>query len=82
MKHFSLDVDEHLFNLLWRALAAREQELTDTMRAADETDAALVANDLVYLRLCKKDLEGRAREQGFSEGVFVLDDGYIDLTTL
>lgn len=38
-----------------------------------------MSNDLVYLRLCMKNLEENAK---FSESAFSLDEGYIDLSQL
>ncbi len=81
MKSISLAVDEHYFNLLWRSIVARENELL--AKISDEPDdsdeAALFGNDLIYLRLCKKDLEEKAKAAKFADSVFLLEDKFIDL---
>jgi hypothetical protein len=75
---------ELLFNLLWRPIIARENELLDSLSQYDEAsdEAALISNDIVYLRLCKKDLQDKAQKPSFSDGAFSIDDGYIDLADL
>jgi hypothetical protein len=82
VRTFTLEVNEKLFNLLWRSIDARERELLadPSQKPEGSDDSALIGNDVVYLRLCKKDLEKkRARAAGFSDGAFSLDDGHIDL---
>jgi hypothetical protein len=76
--------DEKYFNLIWRALHEREQSLISEIEfaGAESDNAALTANDLIYLRLCKKELAETARATGFSESAFSEDDGYLDLTQL
>lgn len=84
MRKFTLEIDEKYFNLLWRPIVARENELLDTLSQEDEDsdEAALLSNDIVYLRLCKKKLQEKAEEAAFSDGAFSLGDDYIDLSTL
>ncbi len=83
MREFSQVIDERYFNLLWRALSERESEMAFAIEQEPESDdSALKSNDLVYLRLCKKELEERAKEVGFPPSAFSLDDGYIDLSEL
>ena len=84
MRNFLLDVDEKMFNLLWRSITERESELIAEINSmADGSDeAALIGNDLVYLRLAKKELEDKAKSNGFSDSSFSLDDGFIDLSEL
>jgi len=84
MKSFDINIDEKYFNLLWRSLSERETELEASIGQVDSNadESALLGNELVYLRMCKKDLEENAREAGFSEGVFSLDDDFVDLTDL
>jgi hypothetical protein len=84
MRSIDLTVDERLFNLLWRSLSCRETEmLAQIEREGEESDeAALLANEVVYLRMCKKDLEDRARQARFSQGVFSLAEGFIDLSKM
>jgi len=84
MKSFDMNVDEKYFNLLWRSLLERESELEANIEQSDTNvdDAALMGNDLVYLRLCKKELEEKAQKANFSEGAFSLDDDYVYLVDL
>ncbi|MBB3059724.1 hypothetical protein [Microbulbifer rhizosphaerae] len=83
MREFTQTIDEKLFNLLWRSLSEREAEISHEIEAdLDSDESALLGNDLVYLRLCMKDLEKKAKEARFSESAFSLDDGYIDLSEL
>ena len=84
MRKFPLQVDEKLFNLIWRSIDARERELVASLSRKREgwEEAALIGNDLVFLRLCKKDLEKQARAAAFSDGAFSLDDGHIDLAEM
>lgn len=81
MRSFALDIDEKYFNLLWRSLNCRENALLAKIAAeAEDTDeAALLANDVVYLRLCKKNLQEKAKKAVFSEGVYSLEEQFIDL---
>lgn len=83
MREFTQVIDEKYFNLLWRALSERESELACSIdQDPDSDESALMSNDLVYLRLCKKELEDSAKRSGFSTSVFSLDDGYMDLSEL
>jgi len=83
MKSFDINVDEKYFNLLWRSLSERESELEANIEQSDDADdAALMGNDLVYLRLCKKELEESAQKENFSEGAFSVDDDYVNLSDL
>lgn len=86
MRSFSLDIDEQNFNLLWRSLAAREQQLLEIIEANaedDESDAGpMASNDLMYLRLYQKTLRQKAEQAAFGEGAFSLSDEIIDLAAL
>ena len=84
MRSFTLKVNERYFNLLWRSIVARENELIDSISQEDEDSevSALISNDIVYLRLCKNELKEKAEESFFSDGAFSLDDDYIDLADL
>ena len=84
MKSFDMNVDEKYFNLLWRSLSERESELEVNIEGSDVNadNSALMGNDLVYLRMCKQELEENAQKANFSEGVFSLDDDYVDLADL
>lgn len=84
MKEFHLKVDEKVFNLLWRSLADREAEVLSNIELAgeDSDEAALLGNDLIFLRLTKKDLEEKASQARFSQGAFSLEEGHIDISDL
>lgn len=84
MKEFQLTVDEKAFNLLWRSLADRESELQSNIELVGEGSdaAALLGNELVFLRLTKQELEEKASQAGFSKGAFSLEEGHIDLSGL
>ncbi len=82
MRSFNITIDEKYFNLLWRALSERESELELDIENSDMDDAALIGNDLVYLRMCKKEIEEKAKQENFSKGAFSIEDGYIDLSEL
>lgn len=82
MRTFDITIDEKYFNLLWRALSERESELEINIENSNSDDAALIGNDLVYLRLCKKELSENAKKENFSEGVFSLEEAYVDLSEL
>jgi hypothetical protein len=84
MRSFTLQIDEKYFNLLWRSVVARENELLNKLSKEDEEsdEAALISNDIVYLRLTKKDLKEKAGKAGFSRGSFSLNDGFVDLADL
>lgn len=84
MKNFQLNIDEKLFNLLWRSISERESELLSEIQQAgeDSDEASLISNDLVYLRLTKSDLEKKAKKSKFSAGSFSLEEGFIDLSKL
>ena len=64
MKFFELKVDEKYFNLLWRVLTERENELEfEIEKSEEDTDeAALLGNELVYLRLVRKLLRRRQQK--------------------
>ncbi|MGD8845797.1 MAG: hypothetical protein PVI54_09810 [Desulfobacteraceae bacterium] len=84
MRSFTLEIDEKYFNLLWRSIIARENKLIDTLSQEDEDsdESALISNEIVYLRLCKKELQEKAEKSAFSKGAFSIDDNFIDLANL
>jgi len=83
MREFNQVIDEKYFNILWRALSERECEMSHSIENdPDSDDSALMSNDLVYLRLCMKELEEKAKNANFSDSAFSLDEGYIDLSEL
>lgn len=83
MKKLEVSLDERGLNLIWRALRDRELKL---LRQIDESgedsdEAALLANDVVYLRLYQAELRRKA-EGIFSESAFSLDEGWLDLSKM
>lgn len=84
MRAFKLEVDEKHFNLLWRSIHAWESELLDELSQEPEgsDEAALIGNDLAYLRLYKKELKEQAKASSFSDGAFSLEENFIDLANL
>lgn len=83
MREFNQTIDEKYFNLLWRALYDREAELSHEIENDPESDcAALLSNDLVYLRLCMDELKAKAEAANFSDSAFCVDDGFMDLRDL
>jgi hypothetical protein len=84
MRAFQLEIDEKFFNLVWRSICCREAQLLAQIEreGEDSDEAALIANEVVYLRMWKKELEGRANSEDFSPGAFSLSDGFMDLSDL
>ncbi len=83
MREFNQTIDEKYFNMLWRTLSEREAEISHTIENEPDTDeSTLLSNDLVYLRLCMKDLRNKAEKANFSKSAFNLDSGYLDLSEL
>jgi hypothetical protein len=86
MRSFHLKVDERYFNMLWRSLLAREKELMEIVAEheddEDSDEAIMAANDVVYVRMSKKSIEKLAREAGFPESAFSVDDTIVDLREL
>lgn len=82
MRSFAFEIDEKFFNLVWRSLAARERDLLSKIaqQMEDSDEAALLGNDVVYLRLCKRALEESAKNAAFSKGSFSLEEKFIDLS--
>ena len=84
MRSFNLEIDEKYFNMLWRSINSREKEILSKIskESEDSDEAALLGNDLAYLRLCKKGLEEEAKKSSFSDGAFSLQEKFIDLSDL
>jgi len=83
MREFNQSIDEKYFNMLWRALSERESEMAFTIEQdPDNDESALLGNELVYLRLCKKDLEEKAKKANFYASSFSLDNGFVDISEL
>ena len=84
MKSITLNIDEKYFNLLWRSFAAREELLESRLNELNDesVEVAQLSNDLVYLRLCQKELKETAEKSNFTDGAFSLDEGIIDLAEM
>ena len=83
MREFNQTIDEKYFNMLWRCLSEREAEMAFSIENDPNSDeSALLGNELVYLRLCKKELESKAKKANFSPSAYSLDDGFVDLSEL
>lgn len=75
MSKLQLELSADNFGLIWRALHAEEEKLQEIINSNDEeSDEAIdAANDMVYLRLYREELKGKA-ESIFGSSVFVLDN--------
>lgn len=84
MNAFQFTIDEEVFNVLWQSLVVREAELLSNIELVGQgaDDAALLGNELVFLRLTRQELEKKATVAGFSAGAFSLEEGHIDLSDL
>ncbi len=83
MREFNQTIDERYFNMLWRSISERESEMAFYIESNPDSDeSALLSNELVYLRLCKKELESKAKEANFSVSAFSLNDDHVDLSDL
>ena len=86
MRSFTLEITEKQFNLLWRSLAAREQELLGVVEKCQDDDDSekgpLAANDLIYLRLYQKALKEQVEQAGFAQNAFSLSYEIIDLSKM
>ena len=85
MRKFTLEVDEKSFNLLWHSLCAREDDLLAIIKEHEDDESEIgpmASNDLVYLRLYKKELKEQAEKAVFGENVFNISDEIIDLSKL
>ena len=83
MREFNQTINEKYFNMLWRALSEKESEMAFSIEQnPDAEESALLGNELVYLRLCKNELEEKARKAYFSPSAFSIDDGFVDLSEL
>jgi len=82
MKHVQLKLDEKAFNLVWRSLNDREAALLKAVEnePSGSDEAALLSNDLVYLRLYKAELEETGQKAKLPVSAFSLENGVIDLS--
>lgn len=72
MRELELKVDRSTFSLLWMSLHARENELLNRVEqfGEDSDEGADALNDIVALRLYKRELKGLA-EKIFDENSFI-----------
>jgi len=75
MKKLELKIDRSTFSLLWMSLHARENELLRIVDqySEDSDEGADALNDIVALRLYKKELKEQA-ENIFDKNAFILED--------
>jgi hypothetical protein len=83
MRDLTLTLNDAAFRLVWRALHDREEELLRIAEHgdSDSDEAALASNDLVYLRMWRKNLEEKARAV-FRDEAFTTSDETIDLSEM
>ena len=75
MQELELKVDRSSFNLLWKSLYAREDALLKTVEqyGEDSDEGADALNDIVALRLYRKELQEQA-EKIFDANAFIVSD--------
>ncbi len=75
MQELDLKIDSSTFNLLWRSLNARENELLSIVEkhGEDSDEGADALNDIVVLRLYKDALEEQGKKI-FDNNAFILED--------
>ncbi|WHI45680.1 hypothetical protein [Microbulbifer sp. VAAF005] len=75
MRTLKLEIDRSTFSLLWTSLHTRENELLNRINefGEDSDEAADAANDVIALRLYKKELKAQA-EEVFDENAFIVSD--------
>lgn len=78
---FELQIDEKMFNSIWRGLCMREQYLLDEINeAGDESDEiGVLNNDLSVIRGYKDHLSNKASKSNFPSTVYSLTEEIIDL---
>ncbi len=80
MSELDLKIDRATFTLLWKSLHAREDALLQIVEqhGEDSDQGADALNDIVALRLYKKELKEQA-EPVFDPNAFLVDDEPYDL---
>lgn len=75
MKVLELKIDRSTFNLLWKSLHAREEALLRKVQkyGEDSDEGADALNDIIALRLYKKELREEA-ESVFDTNAFITGD--------
>jgi len=83
MRELTLTLNDGAFRLIWHALRDREEKLLRITERGDSAsdEAALAGNDLVYLRMWRKNLEEKARAV-FRDEAFDISDETIDLSKI
>ena len=82
MRELELKIDRSSFNLLWKSLHAREDALLTIVEqyGEDSDEGADALNDIVALRLYKKELKEQA-EKVFDPNAFIVNDEPYDIST-
>jgi hypothetical protein len=75
MRELELKIDRSTFSLLWMSLHARESELLSRVEqfGEDSDEGADALNDIVALRLYKRELKEQA-EVVFDKNAFIVSD--------
>lgn len=75
MRVLELKIDRSTFNLLWKSLHAREEALLRKVQkyGEDSDEGADALNDIIALRLYKKELREEA-ESVFDTNAFITGD--------
>ncbi|MCO1337044.1 hypothetical protein MO867_22225 [Microbulbifer sp. OS29] len=75
MRELELKIDRSTFSLLWMSLHARENELLSRVEqfGEDSDEGADALNDIVALRLYKRELKEQA-EKVFDKNAFIVSD--------
>ena len=79
MRTLTLNIDRSTFTLLWKSLHAHEDALLATVDeyGEDSDEGADALNDIVALRLYKKELKEQA-ETVFDANAFIVKDDAFD----
>lgn len=75
MQDLDLRIDRSTFNLIWKSLHARENSLLKIVEefGEDSDEGADSLNDIIALRLYKKELKEQA-EKVFDANAFIVSD--------
>ena len=75
MQDLDLKIDRSTFNLIWKSLHTREERLLKIVEeyGEDSDEGADSLNDIIALRLYKKELKEQA-EKVFDANAFIVSD--------
>jgi len=78
MRELKLKLEQKHFNLIWKSLHARENDLLQRVKqfGDDSEEGAFALNDLVYLRLYKKELQIDAEKIFYKNAFNISDEAY------